>query len=135
MNRHSKLRRDLYSPQVPVRITMPRMTGGIIIGGSDFPFAIAIIVFAAFAIFMNFRRRSRAEEMIEGWATAQGLRILERQTCWFFKGPFFWTTSRSQLVYYVTVMDGAGVTRRAYVRLGGWMFGLLSDRVDVKWEY
>lgn len=39
-----------------------------------------------------------------------------------------------QTVYRVTVEDGAGDVRRGWVRCGGFMVGLWSDKVQVKWD-
>ena len=46
----------------------------------------------------------------------------------------FWTSSRGQTVYCVTVEDEQGNQRHGWVRCGSWLFGLLSDNVDVRWE-
>ena len=34
----------------------------------------------------------------------------------------------------VTVQDREGRVRSGYVRCGGFLFGLLSDRADVRWD-
>ena len=72
--------------------------------------------------------------MMSQWAQANGLTLVSEERCWFFKGPFFWTSGKSQMVYYVTVRDPAGRTRHAWVRCGGYFLGMLSDNMDVKWE-
>ncbi len=76
----------------------------------------------------------RSQTLLERWARESGLRVVSREYRWFFKGPFFWTSSRGQTVYYVTVEDDAGRRRTGWVRCGGWFLGLLSDHVDVAWE-
>ena len=48
--------------------------------------------------------------------------------------PFFWTTSKTQVVYRIVVSDAAGQQRSGYARVGGFMTGLLSEKVDVRWD-
>ena len=76
---------------------------------------------------------SRARDLIDNWATQCGFRVVDSRYCWFWNGPFFLTTSKGQMVYYVTVEDRDGRVRRAWVRCGGWFLGMMSDRVDVEW--
>ena len=78
-----------------------------------------------------FRRRA---SLIEQWADKNGYRIVSRKYRWLRKGPFFWTSSRGQTVYYVTMEDVQGNQRHGWVRCGSWFFGLLSDYVEVSWE-
>jgi hypothetical protein len=77
---------------------------------------------------------SRSEAILQRWADQNGFHIIDRRPRLWFKGPFFWTTSRSQVVYSVTVEDNQGRRRTGWVRCGGWFFGLLSDHVDVRWD-
>src|SRR5262249_36093276 len=51
-----------------------------------------------------------------------------------FKGPFFWTSTKAQTVYYVFVEDSDGNKRSGWVRCGSCWFGLLSDNVEVRWD-
>ena len=50
-----------------------------------------------------------------------------------FRGPYFWTSSKGQTVYRVTVEVRGGV-RTGWVRCGGWWLGLLSDQAEVRWD-
>ena len=75
----------------------------------------------------------RAQALLRGWAERNGYRLLHQECRYFFKGPFFWTSGRNQVVYRVTVEDAAG-RRSGFVRVGGWFFGLLSDQVEVRWD-
>ena len=77
---------------------------------------------------------SRSTSIIETWARENGYRLLSSEYRWLAKGPYFFRTSKGQTVYRVTVQDAQGRTRSGYVRCGGWMFGLLSDKVDVRWD-
>ncbi len=92
---------------------------------------IAILGLVAVSIMWPFWRSG---DLIDRWAAAHGYRVVDRQYCWFWQGPFFFTTSKGQTVYRVTVELPDGGHRRGYVRCGGWWFGLLSERVDVRWD-
>lgn len=96
-------------------------------------FLIFIVFFAMVAIASIFWDVSRANTLIEKWAASNGLRIVESERRWLRQGSFFWTTSKYQTVFYVTVEDAAGHWKHAYVRVGGFWLGMFSDRVDVRW--
>src|SRR5262249_35973173 len=51
----------------------------------------------------------------------------------FFRGPFFWTSSKGQTVYRVTV-EVKGAVRTGWVRCGSWWLGLRSEQVEVRWD-
>jgi hypothetical protein len=51
-----------------------------------------------------------------------------------FAAPHFWTTSRDQVVYHVTVLDQLGRERKGWVRCGSWWFGLFSNKAEVRWD-
>jgi hypothetical protein len=76
----------------------------------------------------------RSSSLLHQWAERNGYRVVRQQYRNFFRGPFFWTTTKGQTVYYVTVEDDAGNRRSGWVRCGGWLFGLLSDHVEVRWD-
>jgi hypothetical protein len=92
---------------------------------------LAVIALGVGSIVWHF---SRSEALLQRWAERNDFRLLKQEYCWFFKGPFFWTSSRGQTLYYVTIVDDAGHRRHAWVRCGGWFLGLLSDHVDVSWD-
>jgi hypothetical protein len=94
----------------------------------------AILGLAAFAGLTLWWHFSRSGSLLDQWAEENGYRVLSREYRSFFKGPFFWTSSRGQTVYYVTVQDKAGNRRSGWVRCGSWFLGLLSDNVEVRWE-
>jgi hypothetical protein len=77
---------------------------------------------------------SRSRFILEHWADRQGFQILYSEYRNLFRGPFFWTTSRGQTVYYVKVRDKRGIQRSGWVRCGGWLFGLMTDKAEVRWE-
>ena len=76
---------------------------------------------------------SRARSILMNWAAQNGYEILHSEFRYFRKGPFFWTSSRGQTVFYVTVRDSNNRVRSGWVRCGGWWVGLWSDHTDVRW--
>ena len=93
-----------------------------------------VAAFVIFAVFMLAWHFSRSRSLLEPWAAENGYRIVESSYRNLVRGPFFWTTSKGQTVYRVTVEDESGRRRSGWVRCGGWFLGLLSDRVDVRWD-
>ena len=79
-------------------------------------------------------RHYRGQTILRRWASANAYRLHEHEVRWLVRGPFFWTTSRGQLVYRVTVEDFDGRLRRGWVRCGSWLGGLFSNHVDVRWD-
>ena len=77
---------------------------------------------------------SRSRSILEQWAEANGFEIIHSEFRNFFRGPFFWTSSKGQTVYYVTVRDREGRERSGWVRCGGFWAGLFSDQAEVRWE-
>jgi hypothetical protein len=79
-------------------------------------------------------QQGRSRAILECWAAESGYRILAAKYCWFFRGPFSFTTGKGQSVYRVTVQDAHGYARSGYVKCGGFFLGVLSDVAKVKWD-
>jgi hypothetical protein len=94
-------------------------------------FILILVPIAIFGIAMSI---SRPRTILERWADANGFQIVHAERRTFFRGPFFWRSTKDQVVYYVTVRDSSGAARRGYVRCGGWVLGLMSDAADVQWD-
>ncbi len=77
---------------------------------------------------------SRSRSLLEEWAAENGYQILHSEYRNLFRGPFFWTSSKGQTVYYVKVRDSEGTIRTGWVRCGSWWLGLMSDKTEVRWE-
>jgi len=92
---------------------------------------LAVVTFIVMTIFWHF---SRSRQILENWASEHNYRIVSSEYRNFFRGPFFWTSSKGQTVYYVTVETADGQTKSGWVRCGGWLLGLLSDTADVRWD-
>ena len=97
----------------------------------------AIPAFVVIAIIVSIAVQVRGEEAsrqhIESWAASEGLELVSIKRRWFWPGPFFLRTSESHRVFEVVVLDGRDRYRHGVVRVGGWVVGALSDRVDVEW--
>jgi hypothetical protein len=96
-------------------------------------FLIAILVIAAF-IAINWLFEASAQSIFQKWAMEHGYTVLQFRRA-FFGGAFsFWTTSRGQAVYFITVRDNQGLERKACVRCGSFGGGtLFSNKIEVKW--
>jgi len=92
---------------------------------------VAALGLVALVVAWHFRRGA---SLLSGWAERNGYQVVHSEYRYFFRGPFFWTTSNGQAVYRVTVADQAGNARSGWVRCGGWLLGLLSDHVEARWD-
>lgn len=93
--------------------------------------AVLIIVLATAYVLWTLKR---ARDRLNQWAQANSYRIIESDRRSFFRGPYFWRASESQAVFRVTVQDNNGNTRRGWVRIGSYLFGLHSSQVGVTWD-
>jgi hypothetical protein len=95
-----------------------------------------VVLFLVLGLVLVFTisRFSKAQSILEDWARQYGYTLLECQRKDFFRGPFFLTTSKAQVVFQITVADVAGRRRTGYAKVGGFMTGLLSDQVTVRWD-
>ena len=91
----------------------------------------AVLVFVVFALWWHYHTSS---SRLQAWADENAFTILRKEYRNFLRGPFFWTTSKGQTVYRVTVRDKAGHIQEGWVRCGSWWLGLLSPQVDVRWD-
>ena len=94
---------------------------------------IAILGIVAF-IGLNWLFEARAQSIFKKWATEQQFTVLRCERA-FFGGAFsLWTTSRGQVVYFITVRDSQGTERNACVRCGSFGTGVFgSDKIEIKW--
>jgi hypothetical protein len=96
--------------------------------------AMLLAAFAVLAILRLFWRSNRSKTLLDQWAQANGYKLLSAQSRHLSRGPFFFTTSKGQTVYRIRVEDTEGNIREGYARCGSWIGGLLSDKVDVRWD-
>ncbi len=94
----------------------------------------AIVAAIFFHLYWTCYRKSGYKEL-EKWAMRKGYTILNSELRWLKTGPFFFSgRSRLQRVFYVTLEDKNGKCSKAWIKLGGVVFGLFSNEVEVKWE-
>ena len=93
-----------------------------------------VLVILGLAVLSMVWHSSRSNTVLEQWAEDNDLEILSSEYCHFLRGPFFWTTSRGQTVYYVSVRPSSGEEKTGWVRCGGFFLGLMSDAAEVRWE-
>jgi hypothetical protein len=99
-----------------------------------FGIGVMIAFWIVVVVIMLIFHQSRADSLLQGFLVRNGFRLIEKQRVWFFRGPFFFTTGKGQEVYYVTVQDRHGSIRSRYVRCGGWILGMFSNNVEVRWD-
>ena len=75
----------------------------------------------------------RSRSLLENWARQNNLELVQHEQRFLRRGPFFWTSSKGQTVFFVAVRDRQGQTRYGWVRCGGWWFGLLTRKTEVRW--
>ncbi|HKB39202.1 MAG TPA: hypothetical protein VKD72_22380 [Gemmataceae bacterium] len=95
---------------------------------------LLIVVAVGISVAAMVWRYQRADQMLRDWAGREGYQLLSASQCWFWRGPYWFRTTKSQMVYRVTVRDQYGEVRSGYARLGGWFLGMWSDEVDVTWD-
>lgn len=100
----------------------------------SFGVVVLVVGFVILAVLLTSWTFSRSRQLLNRWAEENGYGIVSADYCWFRRGPLFWTTSKGQTVYRVTVIDSKKQTRSGWARCGGFWWGLWSDRVDVRWD-
>lgn len=92
---------------------------------------LAVAIITSGAVVWNL---ARSDAILQEWADGNGYEILEKSYCLFFRGPFFFRTTKDQVVYRVTVRDKAGNVGKGWVACGSWWFGLWSKEAKVRWD-
>jgi hypothetical protein len=77
----------------------------------------------------------KGKSLLPRWAERNHYRVVQSEVRHWDRGPFLWTTNGfSQLVYRVELQDSHGNSRTAWLAFGDWWLGLLSHKVQVRWE-
>ena len=92
------------------------------------------LTFTALAVLLLFWQFSRADEILQRWATANGFKVISAEKRFLRTGPFFLRSTRGQFVFRIVVEDQSGTKRTGWLRVGGWMAGVLSDKAKVIWD-
>lgn len=76
-----------------------------------------------------------AKQRIYQWALRNNLKINKCKWCLINIGPFsYFGTSGGQSIFKIEAMNKEGEVKMGYARVGGFFFGLLRKRVEVKWD-
>ncbi|HEV7123692.1 MAG TPA: hypothetical protein VGN24_09790 [Rhodanobacter sp.] len=102
---------------------------------SSFSLLMPLVLVAT--LYFSYRHISNAKALLQDWAQANQLRILHARLRMFMPWRMYFTTSRYQIVYQVSVYDETTHrVRAAWVRLGMRFWGVMEgDAVDVQWEH
>jgi hypothetical protein len=101
---------------------------------TGFYIVLAVVVFGPFITYYIFWYFRRSRLVLQQWAAANGFEITHFEFRSLRTGPFFWTGSGKEAVYYVRVRGKDGRERSGWVRCGTFWVGLFSDRAEVRWE-
>jgi hypothetical protein len=76
-----------------------------------------------------------AKYRIKQWAARNDYTITKCKLCLAGIGPFsYFGTSGGQSIFKIEARNSKGEFKKGYARAGGFFFGLLRKRVEVKWE-
>ena len=76
-----------------------------------------------------------AKYRIKQWAARNDFVITKCRLCLTNIGPFsYFGTSGGQSVFKIEAVNTEGKVKTGYARAGGFFFGLLRKRVEVKWD-
>ena len=94
---------------------------------------LTAVLLIGLSVGLTFWKFSHERSLVEQWAKKNEYSIVNREKRSVVTGPFMWSSSRNQTIYYVTIADKTGLQRNAWVRCGGYYLGPLSDQIDVRW--
>ena len=95
---------------------------------------ILVLVFVVLAVLLARWHFTRADEILRQWAQKEGVEVVSAHQRYFQTGPFFFRHGRGHVVFQITVRDHAGVQRTGWLRVGGWLAGVMSDKTKVIWD-
>lgn len=100
---------------------------------SDTLFFIVIIGIIVFFWWVTLQQ---GNTIVQNWANENAFELLEARYCYFFLGPFFLRTTKSQNVYRILIRDRkSGEIRSGWARVGNWFWGVLgSNEIKVIWD-
>jgi hypothetical protein len=96
--------------------------------------SVLFVLIAILFVSLGVLRFSKARRLVRQWAESGGLRIVSMQWEPFPSGPFALAAFGKQIVYALSVVDGAGRLRQCWAKCGNWWFGLLDDSIEVVWS-
>lgn len=96
---------------------------------------LALLVFLLVLLFSMQWQRFRSPRILKRWAQNNGYEILSSEHRRLFRhGPFAWTISNGQPIYFVTIRTAEGDIRRGWVRCGSFLWGTYANVATVRWE-
>jgi hypothetical protein len=89
----------------------------------------------AIGIYLGYRHVMKAKALLQEWAQTNHFRIVRARLCIFMPWRIYFTTTKYQVVYQVSLYDeSTHRIRAAWVRLGTRVWGVMdSGAVDVEW--
>ena len=95
----------------------------------------SIILFVPALILLIFLHVLLAKYRIHQWALRNQYKIIKCKLRLTNIGPFsYFGTSGGQYIFRIQGVDKQGDVKNGYARAGGFFFGLLRKRVEVKWD-
>lgn len=94
---------------------------------------ISVFLVLAFVVAAVRWQHSRADEILKCWAQTTGVEVVSAEKRYLRLGPFL-MHSRGQFVFRIVVRDQTGLQRTGWLRVGGWLAGVLSDKAEVRWD-
>ena len=101
---------------------------------NDILTVLFFVIGFVFVVFLLACNIIRPRQILNRWAAVNNYEILSADYRWIRFGPFFWTTSKGQAIYYVTVRTPDGQQKQGWVRCGGWIMGVLTNQSEVRWD-
>ncbi|BCU76300.1 hypothetical protein llg_10150 [Luteolibacter sp. LG18] len=95
---------------------------------------LVVVLAVSVGTFMLFAVDARARSEVADWLSRNGFQLLEIEARAFKKGPFTFTGSPNQHVFRIEARDSAGGIVKGWARYGDWVFGWMSDEVEVRWD-
>lgn len=95
--------------------------------------AVVLVPLAVVGVLLMVWHVSRSRTTLEQWAADHGYELLQAERRYLRRGPYFWTTSKGQEVFFIVVKDAGGNTQSGWARVGGFTLGQLSQKVSVRW--
>ena len=99
-----------------------------------FPLFLAIVALGiAVASPILWLRRWRMRAIVARWAAEHRFEVISCEERTFSPFTFTLGKSRNQDVVLVSVVDAQGNKRTCWLKLGNYLFGLLTDEVECQW--
>lgn len=95
----------------------------------------SVLKYTAIVILMVYLQTLWAKGLIRQWALNNDWEIIRCRLRLFRLGPFsYFGSSAGQYIFRIEAMNNGGTIRTGYARAGGFFFGLLRRRVEVRWD-